>query len=118
MWFKNQLSSHYQLLKCVIIAHRRRQLPKNYLFEFTERADIAYSRLPKVVQSQIDKVLRQIEQTGLRSRYITKIRDYEGMYLARAGTNIRIIFHLEDEIMTILDIVSHDKIQRISRLYD
>lgn len=93
-------------------------MPKEYLVEFTERAQVAYQRLSNAVQRDIDRVLQRIEQVGLRSPNIAKIRGLpEKMYMARAGRN-RIIFLREGDIFTILDIVSRDKIQRLSRLYD
>lgn len=93
-------------------------MPREYLLDFTERAEVAYGRLPKAVQVRIDEVLQRIQQIGLRRPYVVKIRGYEKIYLARASNDIRIIFQVEGDTMTILDIVSHDKIQRLSRLYN
>ena len=93
-------------------------MPREYLFEFTERAEVAYGRLPKAVQVRIDEVLQRIQRIGLRRPYVAKIRGHERIYLARASNDIRIIFQVEGDTMTILDIVSRDKIQRLSRLYD
>lgn len=92
-------------------------MPKEYIYEFTERAEVAFERLPQAMKRRINEVLEHIQRIGLRKPYVVKIRGQENMYLARAN-DIRIIFQVQDDIMTILDIVSHDKIQRLSRLYD
>ncbi len=92
-------------------------MPRKYITDFTERAEVAYQRLSDISRRRIDNALLRIEQSGLRPPLVRKVYGPDRMYIARAG-NLRIIFALEDDILTILDIVTHDNIQRLSRLYD
>ncbi len=91
-------------------------MPKQYLVEFTERAQSAYDRLPKAVQSRIGKMLEQIQQSGLRSPQVYRVSGQEGVYLSRV-TNLRLILQVQDEIITVLDIVSRAQLQRVLRYW-
>ena len=91
---------------------------REYFLEFTDRAEVAYGRLPKAIQQRIDQVLRAFQQVGPRRPYVVKLRGHRSLYLARATSDIRIIFQMEEDTIRILDIATHDKINRLSDLYD
>lgn len=91
---------------------------EQYLPDFTERAVIAYQRLPSKDRNKIDSVLEDISRSGLRSRYLKRIRAPHKIYMARAGLRLRIIFQFEDDVLTILDITTQDQIGRLARLYN
>ena len=84
-----------------------RRRPEEYVPDFTERAKVAYQRLSASDQTKIDAVLEDIQCAGLRSRAVRRIHAPSKIYLARAGTHLRVIFQYEDGVFTILDITNH-----------
>ena len=88
-----------------------------YFPDFTERAQVAYQRLSSVDKNKVDAVIDDIQRFGLRSRNILKLRGPHEIRLARVGNRLRILFQYEDGIFTILDIVPHDQLNRLIRLY-
>ncbi len=94
-----------------------RRRPEEYSPDFSERAIVAYERLSISDQARIDAVLQDIQSVGLRSRTVTRMHGPHKIYLARAGTRLRILFQYEDGVFTILDIMTHDQSDRLARLY-
>lgn len=92
-------------------------MPKRYISEFTFRAQSAYDRLPKTLQSRVDSFLIDTERLGLRQRNIHKISGTDRIYLFRLTDQIRIVFQEEDEVIRILDIVSRNQLNRLSRYW-
>lgn len=93
---------------------------REYLPDFTERAQVAYQRLSTQDQARINSALDHIEAAGLRSSTVARMRGVHtppGIHLARAGPRLLIIFQYEDGVFTILDIVRHDQLNRLARLY-
>lgn len=94
-----------------------RRRSEEYSPDFSERAIVAYERLSISDQARIDAVLQDIQSVGLRSRTVTRMHGPHKIYLARAGTRLRILFQYEDGVFTILDIMTHDQLDRLARLY-
>lgn len=92
-------------------------MSRQYITDFTERAQSAYDRLPKTMQSRVDQTLLQIEQIGPRRPYAAKLAGPEKLYVARVASDLRIVLQIEDDLMTILDIVTHAQLQRLSRFW-
>jgi hypothetical protein len=112
------LNSKITVVSVRMPAMGRRQ--QEYLPDFTERAQVAYQRLSAQDQARINWVLDDIQTAGLRSRAVARmprVHAPRGIYLARAGARLLIIFQYEDGIFTILDIVRHDQVTRLARLY-
>ena len=83
--------------------------------ELTPRAQIAFDTL-----SDHDRtiVLRQIStylnpQMFRRNRLIRELTGLEDLYVLRATSSLRIIFRREGLLTEIIDIVSHDRLQRM-----
>lgn len=93
-------------------------MPKQYLIEFTERAQIAYHRLSPSMRQKVDNMLDQVQSHGLRSPNITMVRSPRRMYLARVGSDFRVVLLPEGDVIRVLDIASHDKIQRLYHQFD
>ena len=92
-------------------------MPNQYLVEFTERAQSAYDRLPKTAQLRIDVILEQIQQLGLRPPHVKIVSSQERVYLSSVTGQIRLIMQVQDEIITVLDIVSHAQLKRLLRYW-
>ena len=90
---------------------------EGYLPEFSERALVAYERLSAADKTRVDSVLQDIQSIGLKSRWVTRMHGPHKIYLARAGTRLRILFQHGDDVLTILDIVARDQLDRLTRLY-
>ncbi len=93
-------------------------MAKQYYVQLTERAEVAYQRLPNSIQSRIDNIAEKISRTGLRPPLVVKVRGLEQTYIARVPRDIRMVFRVEDETIIVLDIVHHDRIRRLLRDYD
>lgn len=87
-------------------------MAKDFIFEFTDRAQFSLGRLPNSVKMRVNQALHKLQMYGFRSPYAQKIPYQENTYLARATNDIRIIFSKEDDVITILDIVPHDKLRQ------
>ena len=92
-------------------------MPREYLIDFTERAQVAYDRHPKAIQLRIDQLLHRIQQMGPRQPYTVRLRSPDKVYLARVTNELRIVFQIEEDVMTILDIVTRDQLHHLSRFY-
>lgn len=93
-------------------------MAKQYYVQLTEKAEVAYQRLPNSIQSRVDNIAETISRTGLLPPLVVKIRGLEQTYVARVYKDIRLVFRVEDEAIIVLDIVHHDRIQRLLRDYD
>lgn len=83
--------------------------------ELTPRAQIAFDTLS---YHERTSVLRQIStylnpQMFRRNRLIRKLPDFEDLYVLRATSSLRIIFRREEFLTEIIDIVNHDRLQRM-----
>jgi Txe/YoeB family toxin of Txe-Axe toxin-antitoxin module len=54
---------------------------------------------------------------GPRQPYTVRLRSPDKVYLARVTNELRIVFQIEDDVMTILDIVTRDQLHHLSRFY-
>ena len=90
-------------------------MSNQYLIEFTDRAQLSYDRLPRPAQERIDFVINRLQDIGLRTRRIKKIPGSEEMYLGQITPALRIIFNKSDDVITVLDIVRHDKLRGFIR---
>jgi len=85
--------------------------------EFTERAQFSYDRLSPQTKLTVDRILESMVLRGIRSIKANKIKGFEQLYIARVSNSLRIIFRYEDDVFTILDIVTHDQLRRLNQFY-
>ena len=81
-----------------------------YSIDFADRARISYDRLSSPLQRRIDHLIDRMRLSGLRSLRTKKIPDYPDMYVLRATQDIRVILAKEEHAITVLDIVTRDKL--------
>ncbi len=90
-------------------------MSKEYLIEYADRAQVSYDRLPPATQERVEQVIDRLQHVEFRAPYARKISGSPGMYIGRATRDLRIIFYKSDDVITVLDIVRHDKLQGLTR---
>jgi len=85
--------------------------------ELTDRAKIALDHLPP---NDVKQALRMISflkdfpnGVGLKGKYHKLSGVDERMYLGRASPQFRIVFRVIGEMVSVLDIVHHDRLERL-----
>lgn len=86
-------------------------MSKEYLIEYSDRASLHYGRLSPSIQERVDHLIQRLQEVGLRTRHIKKIYSDQDMYLGQVTRDLRIIFNISDDVITVLDIVRHDKLR-------
>jgi mRNA-degrading endonuclease RelE of RelBE toxin-antitoxin system len=80
---------------------------------FTERFARAYAKLPRDVQSRVDKALRLLDEDfrhpGLRAH---PMEGTEGIYEARVDGRHRMTYHREGDRLVMRNVGEHDKTLR------
>lgn len=84
--------------------------------EISRRAEIAVNRLPEVDQKKVFKNIKKVFALGLRPPYAAKLKGLKNTFIIRAGLDLRIIFSVEPELVRIVDVVRHDKLQHLAGL--
>lgn len=80
-----------------------------------DKAQIALDTLPTDSKKQVIRVLNGLEEFPNCSAIQTnKLKSIPNSFIARAGLKYRVIFKFQDGEVTIVDIVNH---QRLERLY-
>jgi mRNA-degrading endonuclease RelE of RelBE toxin-antitoxin system len=83
---------------------------------FGDRAKIAIDNLSSKDEQKVIETIRLLEgfpsDPQTRSR-VYKLRQLANHFVARAGLKYRIIFTYNDHEITIIDIVHHDRLERL-----
>jgi mRNA-degrading endonuclease RelE of RelBE toxin-antitoxin system len=96
------------------------------VLEIHPRAEIALAYLAKPVQERIWKVieflktniLEFLQKEKLSNHHLTKLVGLNNVFMMLAPNNVRIIFSVDNDKVNILDVLEHDKFQRLQRLYE
>nr|WP_298172125.1 hypothetical protein [uncultured Pseudomonas sp.] len=88
----------------------------NKPLEISRRAEIAVNRLPEVDQKKVFKNIEKVFELGLRPPYAAKLKGLRNTFIIKSGVDLRIIFSVEPELVRILDVVRHDKLQQLAGL--
>lgn len=70
-----------------------------YTVKFSKKADKAYKKLPRNIQSRIDEKLEYLRQTP-RGTDTKKLSGMDGLYRTQVG-NYRIVFEIEDNELVV-----------------
>lgn len=83
---------------------------KNYKIVFTRRFQKDYQKLPQEIQNKIDQQIRKLKKgdffhPSLRSK---KMEGDDKVWEASITMNYRLVFYLEDDIITFLKTGTHN----------
>ncbi len=84
--------------------------------ELVDRARIAIDNLQQRDQEKVVatiEILENYPEDPRLQRKVYKIKKLQDYYVAQAGMKYRIIFTLSDDQITIVDIVHHDRLERL-----
>lgn len=88
----------------------------NKPLEISRRAEIAVDRLSDADKKKVFKNIEKVFELGLQPPYAAKLKGLKNTFIIRAGLDLRIIFVIEPELVRIVDIVRHDKLQQLAGL--
>jgi mRNA-degrading endonuclease RelE of RelBE toxin-antitoxin system len=88
--------------------------------ELSKRAVVILEHLPAEDKKRVNRIIKLLETfpngDGLRGKYHKVLNVPGKFYIVKAGLNLRLIFQVQRDALNVLDIVDHDRMERMFNL--